>query len=271
MNLAVSNIAWLPEEDEAAKQCLRDFGVSLIEAAPARLWPDIKAAGEGDALRVREQLDRESFSLAGFQAILFGFPQLQLFDEGTHPAMLEHLVHLANLCRWAGGSYLVFGAPKNRLIPETLNQEQAFDEAVKFFKELGTHAHERGVIIGMEANPAAYGCNFCTTIDEVARLVRAVDSPGFRWHLDTGEMAMNEELLPGAILDHADLIGSIHLSEPMLGGFENPWSGHEEVALCLRKTGVDLPLSLEMKRQEQGVASVEAALRTVSSIYLSDL
>jgi sugar phosphate isomerase/epimerase len=267
MNLAVSNIAWLPEEDAAALQCLRECGVSLLEAAPARLWPDITAAGRVDALRVRDELAKKGFSIVGFQAILFGFPQLQLFDPQTRPALLEHLRHLADLCSWVGGRYLVFGAPKNRRIPDTLDSTQAFDEAVDFFSELGAYAASLGVIIGMEANPAAYGCNFCTTIGEVARLVRAVDSPGFRWHLDTGEMAMNAELLPNAVVNHADLIGSIHLSEPMLGGFEKPWTGHAEVARCLHETGINLPLSLEMKRQEQGVAAIAVTVRKVSEIY----
>lgn len=270
MNLAVSNIAWLAEEEDAALQCLRDFGVELIEAAPARLWPDIKMATEADALRVREQMAEEGFSVAGFQAILFGYSELQLFDTQTRPALIDHMRHLSDLCGWVGGRYLVFGAPKNRWIPESLDPDQAFDEAVAFFKELGAHAHGRGVTIGMEANPAAYGCNFCTTIGEVGRLVRAVDSPGFRWHLDTGEMAMNQEQLPGTILNHADLIGSIHLSEPMLGGFKKPWSGHSEVARCLREMGLNLTLSIEMKRQEEGVAAIDSALREILSIYQSN-
>lgn len=267
MPLAFSNIAWLPEEDEQAIQLLNILGIHQIEAAPGRLWEDVDNADVSTVTDKRKSLAAQGVVVSGFQAILFGLAQLQLFDEWSRRELLSYLRHLANLCEGVGGRYLVFGAPKNRCVPEEISNKQAFTIATDFFKELGGYAQERGVVFGIEANPAAYGCNFCTTIQEVSDLVRAVNSPGVRWHLDTGEMAMNEERIPNVIKDNADIIGSVHVSEPNLGGFSSPWDGHSAVAIALNEAGYTGVLSIEMKRQPVGLKAVEQAVLAVSRLY----
>jgi sugar phosphate isomerase/epimerase len=267
MNLAFSNIAWSPEEDQDAYRLLAGSGISLLEAAPGRLWGDLSSATKAMTNDTRRQLEARGMSVTGFQAILFGRPDLQLFDDRSRPELLSYLRGLSDLCASVGGRYLVFGAPKNRWVPEAISSQKALVIAADFFKELGKYAQDKGVVFGIEANPAHYGCNFCTTIKEVVSLVRAVDSPGVRWHLDSGEMAMNKELLPNVICENADLIGSVHISEPNLGGFSEPWGGHSTVAEALNKVVYSGALSIEMKRQPDGLKSVEDAVKIVSRIY----
>ena len=217
--LAVSNIAWSAEEDEKALGVLSRSGIRHLELAPTRLWklaPSISSDEVRSALR---PLQSAGFAVSGFQAILFGRPELALFDDAARPALLDYLKALAGVCSTAGGKYLVFGAPKNRVIPEGMDREFAFEIAAAFFRDLGSHAQQLGVKFGIEANPAAYGCNFCTHVAEAIRLVRAADSKAIRWHLDTGELAMNSENAAGVIAENADLLGSAHVSEPGLGDF----------------------------------------------------
>lgn len=264
MKIAISNIAWLPEEDEAAYSLLSELGATHLEVAPGRIWSDPIGPHAGV---VPESLARHSLAISGFQAILFGKPELLLFDDVMRPTLAEHLIKLAQTCSIAGGQYLVFGAPKNRLVPPEISSAKAFDVAVSFFQDLAERTGKLGITFGIEANPAEYGCNFCTHIADVARLLRAVDSPVIRWHLDTGEMAMNSEKLPDVILDHADLIGSAHVSEPNLGDFSNPWSGHAAAASALRSMGYNGMLSLEMKRPSDGLVGVRTAAEFLLSTY----
>ncbi len=258
--LAVSHIAWSPDEDGAAWELLALRGVSQIEVAPGRFF-------SGSVREALTPLVDLGFTIVGFQAILFGKPDLQLFEADRRPALLDEMKRLASLCADAGGRYLVFGAPKNRLVPASMTAGEAFAIAVEFFQSLGRHASDCGVTFGIEANPRDYGANFCTNVTETTGLVRAVNSPGIRWHLDTGELAMNHEDLEVAISGNADLIGSAHISEPNLGAFDTAWLGHAQTAALLASVGYAGPLSLEMKRPPNGLAGVAEAVDFVIATY----
>ncbi|MFQ3671030.1 MAG: sugar phosphate isomerase/epimerase [Verrucomicrobiia bacterium] len=210
MTLACSNIAWSPEEDREAYALLASLGVKAVELAPARLWPDPGRVSEVDA--VLGPLREYGLGVAGFQAILFQKSDLVLFDSVARPRLFAYLVDLAGLCARVGGRYLVFGAPKNRRVPEGMNRDEAWAIATDFFCRLGEAACKFGVFFGMEANPSAYGCNFCCGAAEAVKLVAEVGSPGFRWHVDAGALAMNGEPLPGTIVANAAWIGSYHAS-----------------------------------------------------------
>lgn len=267
MMLSFSNIAWSPDEDAAALETLSQYGIQHIEAAPNRLWHNLDQATVLDAVEKRQVLENQKFFISGFQAILFGRAELLLFNAEKIQELSSYLCHLAALCGGVGASYLVFGAPKNRWVPKGMHPQEAFEIAVRFFKELGSEAVKHGVAFGIEANPVDYGCNFCTTVEDVARLVKAVDSQGVRWHLDTGELAMNKELLPDIISANIDLVGSIHISQPLLGDFESPWSGHSAVAKCIKGHGYSGFVSIEMKRQVAGLEAVKTAIDFVQKTY----
>jgi len=267
MMLSFSNIAWSPDEEAAAHEILSQHGIQYIEAAPGRLWHNLDHATVLDAVEKGQVLKKQKFLISGFQAILFGKAELLLFNAEKIQELSSYLCHLAALCGGLGGSYLVFGAPKNRWVPEGMHPQEAFEIAVRFFQKLGSESVKRGVAFGIEANPVDYGCNFCTTIEEVARLVRAVNSKGVRWHLDTGELAMNKERLPDVISANIDLVGSVHISEPMLDGFESPWSEHTAVSECIRNYGYEGFISIEMKRQVSGLEAVKTAIDFVQKTY----
>ncbi len=265
--LSISNIAWTADEDEAALRLLAELGVSALEVAPTRIWPSLDAVPEGAGSAVAASLRRQGFQVVSFQAILFGKPDLLLFDQASRPHLLDYLGRVADLCADMGAKSMVFGAPKNRRVPGSMNAQTAFEIAGEFFAAAASQAVARGVSFGLEANPAAYGCNFCTHVDEAARLIRAVDSPGLRWHLDTGEFAMNAEDIEAVLTEHGELIGSAHISQPNLESFTDPWPGHHRVAQALRRLAGNFPISIEMKRQDDSLAAVKEAVTAVRSIY----
>ena len=264
---SVSNIAWSAEEDAESFALLREFGITHLEVAPGRVWPrmgDTALAEVGEGMR---SIRQAALDVSGFQAILFGKADLLLFQETTREQLLQYLKQLAGICAKAGGQYLVFGAPRNRWIPPELNQDVAFEIAADFFRDLGSHAAEHGVFFGLEANPEVYGCNFGTNVEQIARLVRTVNSSGVRWHADTGEFAMNAECLPGVLVENADILGSMHVSQPGLEDFSTPWSGHAETAATLRAIGYEGFISLEMKRPASSIQGVREAIEFFCGTY----
>ena len=268
MRIAISNIAWLLEEDQEAFEILREYAVLSVEIAPTRWWPDPGKANEKDARQFSEHLQSEGFSVAGFQAILFGKPELTLFD-GAHQrrACLDYLTHVGQLLAVCGGQPAVFGAPKNRLVPTSMPQEEADHIAEEFFADLAMRGAHLGVCFCLEPNPREYGCNYLTHVSDVVRIVRKVNSPGLLLQIDAGELAMNSEEIEQIVAEHHDIIGHVHISQPMLGDFESPWAGHTTLAAALRKAGYNGLASVEMKRPTDGLKGVRRALEFSQQCY----
>jgi D-psicose/D-tagatose/L-ribulose 3-epimerase len=264
---SVSNIAWKSDNDEEALELISSFGIRYIEAAPARLWPRTIETPTADVRSKTRELLLRRLKISGFQAVLFGKPDLMMFSEESRPRLLEYMKGLIDLCCLSGASYMVFGAPRNRWVPDGLGKKTAFDLALRFFRDIGMHAMGRNVAVGIEANPAQYNCNFGTSIDEVVALVRAIQSPAIGWHVDTGEMAMNAEDLPRTILENANLITAVHVSEPGLQHFDQPWIGHKSVADALRRINYKGFVSLEMLHSGEGLKQLKTAIHFMLEVY----
>jgi hypothetical protein len=54
MRISISNLAWDPAEDGAVISLLRKYGVTAIDVAPAKLFPDIAAAAASEIAALRE-------------------------------------------------------------------------------------------------------------------------------------------------------------------------------------------------------------------------
>ena len=267
MKLAVSNIAWSLEEDAAAFEMLRRRGIAGLEIAPPRVWPQPTTVSGEAARAYREEMAAKGFDVVAFQSLLFGKNELTLFGADAPRPCLDYLVEMGRLAARLGARVLVFGSPRNRAVPEGMPPASAWSKAVAFFSELGARYAELGIRIGLEPNPAAYQCNFIRTVEEAAQLVRAVDSPGVRLHLDAGELQMNGEAIETVVPPHLDITAHVHASEPMLAPLQTAWDGHRRLAAVLKAGGYDGWVSLEMKRPEAGLPAVEQAIGHLRELY----
>lgn len=266
--LAVSNIAWNQHDDPEVLSLLKRYGVGGIEIAPTKIWPDWSGATQKAALTYAQHLQDKGFVIPSMQAILYGKPDLQIFgDAKSHHALYEHMALVADIAEAFDAKVLVFGAPKNRDRGD-LTEDEAFVRAVPVFQRLGEICHMRGVTLGLEANPAAYGCNFITSVKESAALVQAVDSPGFALHIDTGGMHVAQEDGANEIRKAGNLIRHVHISEPSLGHFHQHKINHMEHAVALEAAFYMSWLSIEM-RAEAGheLDNLDHACRFVGDVY----
>lgn len=216
MRLAVSAIAWLPEEDDLAARVIRHGGAGAVELAPTAYWPDPVLAPREERRALRSRWERRGLPVAAIQSLLYGFPDLALFDPATRPALRERLVGMLDVAQDLGAGVLVLGSPRNRR-RGMLSPESAMNVAVSFFRELGDRAGDRGVCLCIEPNPAAYGCDFVTTAAEGRALVERVASPGIGLHLDTGAMHLAGDDLAGEARAGGPLVRHLHVSTPGLG------------------------------------------------------
>jgi sugar phosphate isomerase/epimerase len=250
VRIGVSNLGWRRDEDA---ELLAALDVDALELAPTKLWDDPLAVPAAALAAYRAAAP----PLVALQALLFGHPELRVFDESRE----RTLVHLRGMCDLAaalGASVLVFGSPGNR---RRDGRPRAI--AVDFFRELGEYAASRGVCVCLEPLPPELGTDFVTSAAEAASLVDEVASAGFGVHLDSASLRLAgedplETIRPG--LRH------FHASEVGFGPLGTTGVDHARCAEALRRAGYGGVVSVELlaadgSNRERVLASVDHARR----------
>lgn len=266
MILAMSNIAWLAEERLEAYAILAGASFSGLEIAPGLFFhaaTDPFAPDDRTAAAALAEIADAGLALVSMQSLLFGVTGAALFAGPDARAAFETGMHRAiALADRFGIPNLVFGSPLQRRVPEQLAMAEARDQAAGVFRRLGDAAMAAGTRIAIEANPAAYGTNFCTTLDEALAFVALVDHPAIQPHLDLGAMHINGDFasVPARLPALAPRLSHVHVSEPDLAP-----APADPVALApllqgLAAAGYARAVSIEMKRAPDGLAAVRRAV-----------
>ena len=269
MNLAVSNIAWAPVEDDAVIEILAARGVRGVEIAPSMVWPGWEGMSQSAAAKVAERYAQAGLEIPALQSIFYGRPDLQLFgSQETFDALLAHLGQVAAIARRFGAQTLVFGSPKNRA-PGSLDPATAWQLAVDRFTHMGDICARKGVVLVIEANPQAYGCTFLTRWTQAVEMVRAVDHPGVQLHLDVACTVMAGDEPEQALEEATEIIRHIHISEPWLRDFTGPKINHDAFGKAIARSGYDGWLSIEMRRGDMPLNAIDQAITAALANYPS--
>jgi D-psicose/D-tagatose/L-ribulose 3-epimerase len=269
MSIAISNLAWQPEEDAEVLAALHTNGVSQLELAPTKTWPQLDQVPQQEATAYRRQLTEQGFSIVALQSLLFGQPDLVLFGSTEQRRALQsYLEHVIQLGGWLQAQVLVFGSPKNRQ-RGPLNLEEATDIAVPFFRQLGQVADSEGVWLCIEPNPIAYACDFITTTTDGIDLVKQVNHSGFGLHLDAGGIYLAQEDIHTVIPAAIPFAKHFHISEPNLAPIgTTPDFPHATLHHELMQSGYTGHVSIEMRSGEQNnLAQVERAVHLAQQVY----
>jgi sugar phosphate isomerase/epimerase len=157
---------------------------------------------------------------------------------------------------------LVFGSPAQRRVPAGMAMADALEDAAAVFRALGDLAAAEGTRITVEANPAAYGTNFCTTLEEAEAFAALVDHPAIALILDLGAMHMNGSFasVPARLPALTPRLNHVHVSEPDLAPAPADAAALAPVLRALVAAGYAKAVSIEMKRAPEGLAAVRAAV-----------
>ena len=267
--LCVSQLGWHDPHDPAMLDVLVAEGVQAIEVTPSKVFRGWDAATPAAARDFATIMRARGLAIPAFQAIYFGVDGLHVFQgDVARQALYDHTSRVAELAAAMGARVLVFGAPRLR-DPGDRTPAQAMQDAVPVFHHLAQRAADHGVMVGIEANPALYHCRFLTTTDQAATLVRAVDHPGLRLHLDAGGMGIEAEDIAVVVAANHDIICHVHASEPHLAGFDNPAPCHRILAKALADIGYIGDISIEMlaKDGDNDVDKVRTACHAVRDHY----
>ncbi len=268
MKLAISNIAWPIECDASVADILVELDIAGIEVAPTKIWPNPLTATDIEIDAYRDIWNQRGIEIVAAQALLFGRPDLTLFDNAdVRRKALNYLRDVVRLCARLGARSLVFGSPKNRRV-ESREPIAVWNEAVEFFGRLGELATAEGAVVVMEANPPEYGADFVTRAAEALALVRAVNHPGFQLHLDTACMTLAGDDPTQSISEAASELAHFHISEPQLIPIGAGTVDHARFGSLLAKFGYDGWGSIEMKQINPfDVQSIRQAIGLVQADY----
>lgn len=266
MQISISNIAWEKEDEPEIAEILGRLGVTAVDVAPGKYFPDMAAASDSDIMKVRRWWEERGISIYGMQSLLFGTKGLNVFGErDSQERLLEHLRHVCRVAEGLGAKRLVFGSPKCR-DRTGFSDEEAQDIALEFFRRLGGIAKYYGVVITLEPNPVCYGTNWITTTKEAYAFVKALGNPGIAMQLDTGTVLTNQENI-SAIHSFKDAIGHVHLSEPQLLPLCLAPGMHGSVFRAAAESAPGT-VTIEMLTKGQGraVELVESSVRRVQEL-----
>lgn len=265
MPLAISNILWTPEQEAAALVAAKAAGADGIEVAPSRIAP-WDALTPAAAIAYRAKLADQGLTIPSMQALLFGVPDVALLaDAASCQRLTDHLARVADIAAALGARVMVFGAPKQRL-RGALDAPAASALATERLRPIGAALHQRGVVLGIEPVPAAYGADFLHNVTEVAALVRAVNHPAIRLHLDTGALHLAGEAI-SVVSENADILCHVHLSRPQLAPLTAAFPLDAPLAAVLRSIAYRGWLSIEIGPQPEPLPVIATALPLARTLY----
>ena len=238
---------------------MQKIGFSGLEIAPTKIFPSEPYDRIDEAHTWSKRLYNDyGFIISSMQSIWYGKTG-KIFGQERNELLL-YTKKAVDFAEAVGCRNIVFGCPKNRIIPSGSSD----DVAVAFFRELGDYAHEHGTTIAMEANPVIYDTNYINTTEEAIDLVRRVASEGFKLNLDVGTMIHNNEdvsVLQGKL----DLINHVHVSEPYLLTIQ-PHKIHSELSALLAESNYEKYISIEAK-STQDLEMIEREMLYVKKIF----
>lgn len=269
MKLAVSNIAWTPSEEPEVAQCLQELGIKYVEIAPTKVWDDPLNVSDEQVQAYKDFWARHDIQIVAFQSMLFGKPDLTVFDsDTTRKKTAAYLNRFIQLAGRVGAEVLVFGSPKNRQV-KNLPADQTRHIATGFFGALGDAAVSNQTNFCIEPNAPAYECDFVTTAAEGLALVEAIDNPGFELHLDAACMTMAGDDPHSSIVNAKAHLRHFHVSAPMLQPIEEQEVNHQAMADALREINYSHFVSVEMRPGDEGqnVGRVRSAIEIAQRYY----
>ena len=262
MKLSISNIAWTLEYDESVYCVMKKYGFEGLEIAPTRIFPEKPYDKKDEAKQWAENIyEKYGLCISSMQSIWYGVQEKIFGTEEERKILLEYTKKAIDFAVSIKCKNLVFGCPRNRNIPEGVND----DIAISFFKELGDYAYSVGTVIGMEANPTIYNTNYINTTKSALELIEKVNSKGFKLNLDIGTMIQNEEDLE-VLKNNVSKINHVHISEPGLKPIEER-KLHEKLYNILENEGYQGYVSIEMGKVDD-IAVVEQKMSYLRSVFV---
>jgi D-psicose/D-tagatose/L-ribulose 3-epimerase len=187
-----------------AAQC--DYAAALgydgLEVAPFTLSDQPHRIGADARAAFRRAAADAGIVVTGLHWLLVAPAGLSLNgpDAALRQRTLDVMLRLVELCAELGGSVLVHGSPAQRSVAADDDRDAAWTRARDSFVAVAEAAGKAGVTYCIEPL-SRRETNFINTVEEAARMTRAVGNDAFRTMIDTSAAASTESGSVAALLD----------------------------------------------------------------------
>jgi sugar phosphate isomerase/epimerase len=220
MKYAICNETFVDWPLDRAFAFARECGYTGIEIAPFTLGPFVDAfdASTISAPRrreVRRLAESAGLAVVGLHWLLAKTSGLHLTspDAAVRRRTAQYVVELVRMCRELGGDILVFGSPAQRNLAPGISRAQGMQYAADVFAQVVPELQSCGVTLALEPLGPAEG-NFLLTAADAMELVRQLDSPHCRLHLDCKAMSTESQPIVSLIRQHAPVLAHFHANDP---------------------------------------------------------
>jgi sugar phosphate isomerase/epimerase len=227
---------------------VKAIGFDGLEIAPFTLAPRISDLGQPRRRELRaivEDIGLETIGLHWLLARTEGY-YLTSPDKSVRDSTADYLKDLAEATRDLGGSLMVLGSPKQRDLLPGVTYDQALDYAIEVFQVVLPVLDSFGVDLCLEPL-APSETNFLNTCDQAMDLIRQVDHPRLRLHMDVKAQSSEPgTTVPELIRRHGPRAGHFHAQDVNLRG---PGMGAVDfgpILTALVESGYDRWVSVEV-------------------------
>jgi sugar phosphate isomerase/epimerase len=197
----------------------KESGYEGIEFAPFTLDTDARRITAARRREIRGQMRDAGLETIGLHWLLAKTEGYYLTspDVEVRHRTIDYFAALVELCSDLGGSVMVLGSPKQRSLLPGVTHEQAMRHAAEIIEGFLPVLEEHQVTVGLEPL-APSETDFLNTAESAIQLIKMVDSPFCRLHLDVKAMASETKPMLDILRDSAPWLAHFHANDPNLLG-----------------------------------------------------
>jgi sugar phosphate isomerase/epimerase len=227
---------------------VKEIGYDGLEIAPFTLAPRIDALSKGRRRELKAIVEDSGLETIGLHWLLArteGF-YLTSRDPSVRRATGDYLKALAEATHDLGGSLMVLGSPKQRDLLPGVTYDEAASYAMEVFQDLLPVLESSNVDLCLEPL-APSETNFLNTCDQAMAIIRRLDHPRVKLHMDV--KAQSSEVgttVPALIRRYAADAGHFHAQDVNLRGPGMGDVDYGPIVAALVESGYDRWVSVEV-------------------------
>ena len=215
MKFAICNETFPDWSFEKACHFARECGYTGLEVAPFTLAKYATEVGPARRAELRKTATDAGLEIIGLHWLLAqteGF-YLTTPDPAVRAATADYLCELVRLCADLGGHVMVLGSPKQRNLLPGVSHEEGMRLAADTLRHVVPELERHGVTLAIEPLGPEEG-DFLRTADLGVELMRMVDSPNCRLHLDVKAMSTEPTPIVEILRKHQGSMAHFHANDP---------------------------------------------------------